>query len=321
MNILVTGGAGFIGSHVADAYLALGHRVVIVDDLSSGSTNNLPRDAEFIEMSLLDRDGLSRLFERERFDVVSNHAAQTSVPGSVADPAYDAQVNILGLIHLLDACASTAVKKFVYVSSGGAVYGESDHLPLTEEEPCAPLSPYGITKAAGEDYLRFYHQVHGLDYTSLRYSNVFGPRQLPHSEASVVPTFMLQILSGQAPVIFGDGLNLRDYTYVGDIVRANVAVLTRGSARCYNIGTGTPTSVIALFHAIAAELAYRGDPQFAPDRPGDLRANCISAERARRELAWEPAVDLATGIHLTAEYFRLTRPAPDAPVASNAAGT
>ncbi len=304
MNILVTGGAGFIGSHVADAYLALGHRVVVIDDLSSGSAANVPAGAEFVRASVLDRSALASLFERERFQIVSNHAAQTSVPQSVVDPIYDAQVNIVGLLHLLDLSATHGVKKVIYISSGGAVYGDVGRLPLTEEIPCTPLSPYGITKAAGEDYLRFYHEVHGLDYTSLRYSNVFGPRQMPHGESSVVPTFILEMLSGRAPVIYGDGMNVRDYTYVGDIVRANVDVLTRGSAQCYNIGTGTPTTVIALFELIAAELGYAGAPRFAPDRPGDLRANCISAEKARRELGWSPTVNLEEGLRMTADYFR-----------------
>jgi UDP-glucose 4-epimerase len=304
MNILITGGAGFIGSHVADAYLALGHRVVIVDDLSSGSLTNVPKEASFVNMSLLDYPALLTLFEREQFQLVSHHAAQTSVPRSAMNPAYDAQVNVVGLIHMLEASKQAGVQKFINISSGGAVYGESDHLPLTESDPCLPLSPYGIAKAAGEDYLRFYHQVHGLDYCSLRYSNVFGPRQMPHGEASVVPTFIIRMMSGQPPIICGDGMNVRDYTYVDDIVRANVAVLTRGSAQCYNIGTGKPTTVIDVFEAIAAELGYTGQPQFAPDRPGDLRASCISSAKAERELGWTATVDLATGVRRTADHFR-----------------
>jgi UDP-glucose 4-epimerase len=304
MNILVTGGAGFIGSHVADAYSRLGHRVVIIDDLSSGSLNNVASCANFVRLSVLDREGLAELFRRERFQVVNNHAAQTSVPASVVDPVGDAQINIVGLLHLLEACRLTGVEKFIHVSSGGAVYGENAPLPVCETEPCMPLSPYGISKAATEDYLRFYHQIHGVDYTSLRYSNVFGPRQMPHGESSVVPTFILQMMRGEAPTIYGDGSMLRDYTYVDDIVRANIVALAMGSGQCYNIGTGKPTSVLTVYNAVAAELGFTGSPQFAPARPGDLQANWLACDKARNDLGWSATTDLEAGIHLTASYFR-----------------
>jgi UDP-glucose 4-epimerase len=304
MNILITGGAGFIGSHVAEAYLALGHRVVVVDDLSSGTREHVPKSARFVKMSLLNRQGLLNLFRRERFQVVSNHAAQGSVQYSVQNPIFDARVNVLGLLNLLEAGRRTGLKKFIHVSSGGTVYGQPRRMPITEREPCLPISPYGITKAAGEDYLRFYQEVYGLDYSAMRYSNVFGPRQIPNRGSSVVPTFILQLMRGRVPFIFGDGGNLRDYTYVADIVRANVAILTKGSGQCYNIGTGKPTSVLTIFKAVAAELGYKGKPRFAPDRPGDLRANYLSSAKAKRELGWSACVDLQTGIHLTAGYLR-----------------
>lgn len=304
MKILVTGGAGFIGSHVADAYLELGHRVVVLDDLSSGSLKFVSRKARFVKMSLLNRSGLLALFKREKFHIVSNHAAQASVQFSVDDPIVDARVNILGLLYLLEAGRQTGLKKFIHISSGGTVYGDSARLPATEDDNCLPVSPYGITKAAGEDYLRFYHQVYGLDYSSMRYSNVFGPRQTPHGDDSVVPTFIGRLMNGDAPIIYGDGQNLRDYTYISDIVRANVEILSKGSGECYNIGTGTATSVLALFQTIAAELGYTGKARFAPDRPADVRANYLSSAKAERDLGWSARVDLKTGIHLTADYFR-----------------
>ncbi len=307
MKILVTGGAGFIGSHVADAYLGLGHQVTVLDNLSGGFRHNLPKKASFVKMDLRDRAGVLRLFKRGKFDLVNNHAAQMSVPDSVRDPLFDASVNVLGLLNLLEACRATKVKKFIQVSSGGTVYGAPKKLPATESFPILPMSPYGITKAVGEDYLRFYRDECGLDFTVLRYSNVYGPRQVPHGEAGVVAIFIKKLMKGEIPTIFGKGDVIRDYVYVGDVARANVAVLKKGSAKAYNIGTHRPTTVLALYTAIAGEMGYGGRPHFGPPRAGDLKANWLSFAKARRELGWSPKTSLSLGIKETADFFRQGR--------------
>lgn len=303
MKILVTGGAGFIGSHVADAFLGLGHQVMVLDNLSGGSFN-VPKKAQFVKMDLRDSKGIAKLFKREKFDLVNNHAAQMSVPDSVKDPIFDASVNVLGVLNLLEASRENGVKKFIHVSSGGTVYGAPKRLPATEAYPILPMSPYGITKAVGEDYLRFYHSEHGLDYTVLRYSNVYGPRQMPHGEAGVVAIFIKKIMVGDTPTIFGDGKVIRDYVFVGDVAAANVAVLTKGSAQAYNIGTGQATSVLKLYDAIAKEMRSKQRPKFGPPRPGDLKANYLSFAKASRELHWRPKTKLAAGVKATADFFR-----------------
>lgn len=303
MKILVTGGAGFIGSHVADSYIALGHKVTVLDNLTGGGRNT-PAKARFAKLDLRNRKGILKLFKAGKFDVVNNHAAQMSVPDSVKDPIFDANVNVLGVLNLLEACRETGVKKFIHVSSGGTVYGAPKKLPCTESYPILPMSPYGITKAVGEDYLRFFNDEHKLKYTVLRYSNVYGPRQLPHGEAGVVAIFIKKLMKGEIPTIFGKGDVIRDYVNVKDVARANVAVISKGNGQAYNIGTNKPTDVLQLFNAIAKEMGYHGKPNFGPPRPGDLKANYLSYAKARRELGWSPKVDLKTGIKATADFFR-----------------
>lgn len=303
MKILVTGGAGFIGSHVADSYIALGHKVTVLDNLTGGGKNT-PKKAKFAKLDLRDRKGVLKLFKALKFDVVNNHAAQMSVPDSVKDPIFDANVNVLGVLNLLEAARETGVKKFIHVSSGGTVYGAPKKLPATEAYPILPMSPYGITKAVGEDYLRFYADEHRIDYTVLRYSNVYGPRQLPHGEAGVVAIFIKRLMKGEIPTIFGKGDIIRDYVYVGDVARANVAALRKGRREAYNIGTNRPTTVLQLFNAIAREMGYYGRPNFGPPRAGDLKANYLSYAKATRQLGWRPKVDLKTGIKATADFFR-----------------
>jgi UDP-glucose 4-epimerase len=304
MKILVTGAAGFIGSHVADSYLALGHRVVVLDNLSGGVRSQVPKKAGFVKMDLRDGAGILKLFKKERFDLVNNHAAQMSVPDSVKDPRFDASVNVLGLLNLLEACRLAKVAKFIHVSSGGTVSGAPKKLPATELYPILPMSPYGITKAVGEDYLRFYHAEYGLKYTVLRYSNVYGPRQQPHGEAGVVSIFIKKLMKGERPTIFGDGSVVRDYAYVGDVARANVAALTKGDAEAFNIGTNRPTTVLQLYRAIAKEMGVPAAPDFGPPRPGDLKANYLSYAKASRVLGWKPKVGLEAGIKATADFFR-----------------
>ncbi len=308
MKILVTGGAGFIASHVSDLFLSKGHKVVVLDNLSGGKRENVPRAARFVKLDIRDARGVEALFKKERFDVVDSHAAQMSVPASVEDPRLDADINVLGILNLLEASRKTGVRKFIHVSSGGTVYGSPKKLPITEKYPILPMSPYGITKAVGEDYLRFYRAEHGLKYSVLRYSNVYGPRQLPHGEAGVVAIFIQKLLAGGVPTIFGDGSVIRDYVYCGDVARANLALLTRGDGEAYNIGTGVPTNLKKLFSVIAREMGYRGKPKYGPPRPGDLKANVLDFGKARRELGWKPEVDFAEGIRRTADYFRSQGP-------------
>ncbi len=251
-RVLVTGGAGFIGSHVADAYLARGHTVWVVDNLSSGKRENIPADATFVEMDIRD-EGIRELFREVRFDLVNHHAAQIDVRVSVADPQYDAQVNLLGLLNLLEGAREVGTGRFVFVSSGGVVYGEPETFPTPETAPKLPLSPYGVTKLTGELYLNYYREVHGLDYVAVRYGNVYGPRQDPHGEAGVVAIFSSRLLAGEPLTVFGDGEQTRDYTFVKDIVAANMLVseLSVGEGEgldrwAFNVGTGNGVSVNLL---------------------------------------------------------------------------
>lgn len=304
MKILVTGGAGFIGSHVADAYLKAGHQVVILDSLFGGHLGNVPKGAKFVKSDIRDKKKVEALFKKEKFQVVNSHAAQMSVPDSVRDPLFDADVNVMGILNLLEAGRRHGLRKFIHVSSGGTVYGSPKKLPATEKYPILPESPYGITKAVGEDYLRFYALNEGLDYTVLRYSNVYGPRQLPHGEAGVVAIFIQRLLQGKACTIFGDGSIIRDYVYVGDVARASVLALRKGSREAFNIGTNRPTTVKQLYQAICKEMGLPAEPVYGPRRPGDLKANYLDYSKARRQLGWAPKVSLAEGIRHTVAFFK-----------------
>ncbi len=303
MKILITGGAGFIGSNIADRYLELGHEVVIVDNLVTGRRENIPAQATFYEMDICD-DNLKQVFDREKPDIVNHHAAQMDVRKSVDDPIYDATVNVLGGLNVLQNCIRTGVKKFIFASTGGAIYGEQDYFPADEEHPLRPLSPYGITKLTTEKYLYFYNQTYGLTYTVLRYANVYGPRQNPHGEAGVVAIFTEKILHGQQPIINGDGLQTRDYVFVGDVVKANELVLTRGDNRIYNIGTGVETNVNELFAKIVQYTGRQVEEKHGPAKPGEQKRSVLTSERIFQELGWKPTVQLDEGIRLTVEYFQ-----------------
>ncbi len=319
MRILVTGGAGFIGSHVVDALVAAGHEVVVVDNLSTGREENLAAalrgGVKFYKMDICE-PGLEEIFREGKFDFVNHHAAQIDVRCSVADPVEDARTNIIGLLNVLENCRRFQVKGVVFASSGGVVYGEPRRLPADENHPKGPLSPYGVSKLSSEFYLACYWGVFGLPYVSLRYSNVYGPRQDPHGEAGVVAIFGKKMLRGEAPVIYGDGEQVRDYVYVGDVVRANMLALERlerlaaagpgpGGAGCaindfaYNIGTGRPTSVNELFRMLRKITGFSGEAVPGPERPGELRRIFLDCARAKRELGWEPGVDLEQGLRLT----------------------
>ena len=308
-RVLVTGGAGFIGSHVADRFLREGCEVTVLDDLSSGKRENVPAEARLVEIELND-PGLADLFAEGRFDLVDHHAAQIDVRASVADPVLDARSNVLGLLNVLERALEHDVERVVFISSGGVLYGEADRLPTPEESPLRPLSPYGVGKLAGELYLRAYAAVRGLEYAALRYGNVYGPRQSPHGEAGVVAIFGSRILAGEPITIFGDGEQERDYVYVDDIVEANWLAATRPlpppdglEARGWNIGTGRGTSVNALADRLMAIAGREVERRTAPARPGELQRSVLDPSRAGAALGWRPTVPLDQGLGETMAWL------------------
>ncbi len=303
MKILVTVGAGFIASNVADRYISLGHEVVIVDNLVTGRRENVPRQATFIEMDICDAK-IANVFATEKPDIVNHHAAQMDVRKSVSDPIYDANVNVLGGLNLLQNCVEHRIKKFIFASTGGAIYGEQDYFPADEKHPLRPLSPYGITKLTTEKYLYFYHQTYSLNYTVLRYANVYGPRQNPHGEAGVVAIFSEKILADEQPVINGDGLQTRDYVYVGDVVQANELVLEKGDQEIYNIGTGIETNVNELFQKIVQTSGKSVPEKHADAKPGEQLRSVLDSSYIRDELKWIPSFNLEEGISQTVNFFK-----------------
>lgn len=306
MKVLLTGGAGFIGSHVADELLAAGHQVVVLDDLSSGKREQVPARAEFVEGDI-GSDLAAKLIREGNFDAVIHQAAQIDVRRSVREPRFDAQVNILGTINLLEAAADAGVKRFVFASSGGACYGEQEVFPAPETHPMRPVSPYGASKVAGEVYLGYYLAEKKLPYVALRYANVYGPRQDPLGEAGVVAIFIGRCLDGQACTIYGDGKQTRDYVYVGDVARANRLALESTFVGALNIGTGIETDVVTLHRAIAEIAGSSQPPVFGPARPGEQRRSCIDPSLAGTAIGWRPEVQLPQGLQTTVEYFRGTR--------------
>lgn len=302
MRILITGGAGFIGSTVADHYLRKGHEVWIVDDESTGSRTNLPPKARYLKASVLNRNKLKSLFSKNRFHVVNHHAAQLDVRKSVLDPVFDAKVNIIGLLNLLELCKDFKVKKIIFSSSGGTVYGEC---PKAAKEgfPEVPLSPYGVAKLSSEKYIRAYSALHGIDYTIFRYANVYGPRQDPFGEAGVVAIFARRFLNDKPVLIFGNGLQTRDFVYVDDVARANVQGLVKGRNQIINIGTGIKTSILNLFQVMAKEAGYTRLPVFKQARAGELNSSLLDVKKAKNELGWKPAVPLPVGLQNTLRFF------------------
>jgi UDP-glucose 4-epimerase len=305
MKIVVTGGAGFIGSNIVDAYLAQGHEVHVLDDFSTGQKSNLNRKAELHEVDITDPQA-AHVIERVKPDTLSHHAAQMDVRHSVADPAFDARVNIIGFITLLEAAKNAGVKKVIFASSGGAVYGEQDVFPAPEDHVTRPASPYGVSKRAGELYLSYYQQTFGLPYIALRYANVYGPRQSAKGEAGVVAIFLTLLLAGKTPVINGDGGQTRDYVYVGDVVAANVNALKSSFVGPVNIGTGVETDVITLYHHLRQALGSEIQAVHGPAKAGEQRRSSLDARRATAVLGWRPQVALADGLQRTAEYYRET---------------
>jgi len=303
MKILVTGGAGFIGSNIVDALIEDGHEVVVVDNLYMGRLQNIHPRAKFYLLDIRSPE-LEKVFAIEKFDLVSHQAAQMDVRRSVQDPIFDAQVNILGTINLLQNCVKYGVKKIIFASTGGAVYGEQDYFPADEEHPTRPISPYGITKLTVEKYLYFYYLTYGLPYVSLRYANVYGPRQNPYGEAGVIAIFTQKLLSGGQPIINGDGTQTRDFVYVGDVVRAHLLAMEYDRSDIFNVGTGSETDVNTIFFKLR-EIVGRDVPEkHGPPKEGEQQRSVLDYSKAKRLLGWEPQIDLDRGLRLTVEYFR-----------------
>lgn len=317
MKILVTGGAGFIGSHVVDSYVTEGHEVIVIDNLFTGKRQNLNSSARFYLMDIRS-ELLREVFEIERPEIVNHHAAQASVPASVANPLFDADVNLLGLLNLLECSVRYGARKIIFISSGGAIYGDTEKVPTPEEHPPLPSSPYAISKFASEHYLNSYRNSYGLDFTVLRYANIYGPRQIPHGEAGVVAIFMEKLLRGKVPAIYHyegepEGM-MRDYCYVEDIARANLLALQRGSGETFNIGTGVGTVTANLYHNIlnlmrgfsyAKEPIY-DEPHTGPARPGDLRKSCLDTRKAKNRFGWTSEYDLRAGLAKTLNWLLAT---------------
>lgn len=306
MNICVTGGAGFIASHIADRFIQQGHSVAVIDNLSMGKRENVPDKAAFHEMDIRDRE-IDRLFEKENFDIMCHHAAQMDVRISVQKPTFDADVNVIGTLNLLQACVKHRVKKVIFASTGGAVYGEQEVYPCDETHPTRPLCPYGITKLAVEKYLYYYNNEFALNYVILRYANIYGPRQNPKGEAGVVAIFTDKLLDGDQPVINGDGEQTRDYTYVGDVVEANVKALEYEENDIFNIGTGIETDVNTLFHGLNKLTGGSAEEKHGPAMPGEQKRSVIDYGKAQDRLGWSPQISLNEGFQRTVEFFKSLR--------------
>jgi UDP-glucose 4-epimerase len=304
MKVLVTGGAGFIGSHVVDTLISAGYEVVVVDDLSTGRLSNLNPAATFYQVDIRSPQ-LAEVFEKERPAYVDHHAAQMDVRRSIADPLFDAEVNVIGSINLIECSRRYDVKRLVYISTGGAVYGEPEYLPCDEAHPVNPICPYGASKHTVEHYLFMYHQNYGLDYIVLRYPNVYGPRQDPHGEAGVVAIFTGQMLAGGQVVINGDGEQQRDFVYVEDCARANLMAMTSQNANLiYNLGYGRGTTVNEIFTTLKTITGYQLPGIHGPAKVGETRQIYLDATRAQKELGWKPTVNLEEGLQRTVDYFR-----------------
>ncbi|UCE17759.1 MAG: NAD-dependent epimerase/dehydratase family protein [Gemmatimonadota bacterium] len=303
MNILVTGGAGFIGSHVVDAYLDQGYRVSVLDDLSHGKREHLPSQVPLYVVDMC-RPEVEDVFAQVRPDVLNHHAAQIDVRKSVADPVDDARVNILGSLNLFQLCVKFGVHKVIFASTGGAIYGEQDSFPATEDHPKRPISPYGVAKLSVETYLHFFRVVHDLSSVCLRYANVYGPRQDPLGEAGVVAIFSRRFLQNEGPIINGDGTQTRDYVYVEDVAQANLLALKQETSDIFNIGTGTETDVNTICNMLWKLTGADTEPTHGPACPGEQLRSVIDAAKAERSLGWRSKISLEEGLRRTVHFFR-----------------
>ena len=313
-KVLVTGGAGFIGSNLVDALIERGDRVWVVDDLSSGKRQNVNADATFVQMDIRDAKLADVFRDAGEFDVVSHHAAQMDVRRSVSDPRHDASINVDGFLNVMELAREHGTRRVVFVSSGGVVYGEPEMIPTPETAPKLPASPYGVTKLVAEHYMYYYARVWGMEHVALRYANVYGPRQDPHGEAGVVAIFCDRLIDGTPMRIFGDGAATRDYVYVGDVVAANLVVMDMDVApdpagldeRAFNVGTGTETSVNQLAETLMRATGHSAPVEHADARPGELQRSCLDTAALRR-LGWQPTMELERGLELTFQHIERNR--------------
>ncbi|HEY5649425.1 MAG TPA: NAD-dependent epimerase/dehydratase family protein [Nitrospiria bacterium] len=303
MKVLITGGAGFIGSHLADRFIQEGHSVVVVDNLATGKKKNLNPQAEFYKVDILSPK-LEKVIRKERPDLISHHAAQMDVRRSVADPLFDAQVNILGFLNVLENAVRYSTRKVIFASSGGAVYGEQETFPATESHPVQPVSPYGISKLAGEKYLHYYQKAAGISYVALRYANVYGPRQDPFGEAGVVAIFSQKTLLNEQPVIYGNGKQTRDYVFVEDVVEAHMAASEDGIQGVFNVGTGVETSVNHLFKNLVEITGSTVKEMYGPERRGEQLRSSLDASRLNKATEWKADHTLKAGLEKTVDFFK-----------------
>ena len=301
-TVLVTGGAGFIGSHIVDRLLSLGYKVVVLDDLSTGRLQNVNRAATFHHTSI-NHPGVEEIFQREQPAIVNHHTAQASISQSIKDPVRDAEVNIQGTLRLTELSRRYGVERFIFSSSGGTIYGEPQYIPCDESHPVNPLSPYALSKHAAEQYLALYHHTYRLNYVTLRYANVYGPRQDPLGEAGVIAIFAMTMLEGKQPRIYGTGEQQRDFVFVDDVVDANILAM-EGANGEFNIGTGRATSVNRIFELLKDTIKYRSSPVYGPGRPGEVFKISLDASKFEKEFGWKPKVTLEDGLMRTVDFFR-----------------
>lgn len=303
MKILVTGGAGFIGSHVQDAFIAEGHDVTVIDNFYTGMKNFIHPDCRFYEVDICNKEAIFNLFKKEQFDIVNHHAAQMDVRASVSNPMFDAEINIIGGLNLLEAALKTGVKQFIFASTGGAIYGEQDYFPADERHELRPVSPYGIAKLSLEKYLYYYHKVHGLRYFILRYANIYGPRQNPHGEAGVIAIFSQKLVKGETPTINGDGKQTRDFVHVNDVVKANLSALDYPESLIVNIGTGIETDINTVFKHLASASGNTVAAHRGPAMKGEQLRSVLDNTLAKEILGWTPKFDIGKGLKHTYQYF------------------
>ncbi|MDP2930661.1 MAG: SDR family oxidoreductase [bacterium] len=304
MKILVTGGAGFIGSHLVDKLIEKGHKVIVIDDLSTGKRENLNEKARFYKIDVCDLK-ISKIFGREKPEIIFHMAAQINVRKSIEEPMKDAMINILGSLNLLENSKKFNIKKFIFASTGGAIYGEVDIFPTPESYPELPISPYGICKLAIEKYLNYYYKVFGLPFVSLRFANVYGPRQNPKGEAGVIAIFCDKMLSGKQPVIHGDGRQIRDFTYVEDIVKASILAMEKNKTGIFNIGTAKENNINTVFKRIKKLTNSDCEEIHGSAQPGEQRKSCLNYSKAERELGWHPKYSLEKGLGMTVDWFKM----------------